>query len=507
MMEQVNNEVYESLSTLQKFYEGKNIFLTGGTGFLGKVLTEKLLRSTGVSTIYMLVREKKGKGVHARIDELLDEIIFDKVKLSNQKYKHKVIGISGDCSLAGLGISLNDRNMLERNVDIVFHAAATVRFDEDLDLAYAINVNGTKHVINLCRNMENLKAFVHVSTAYANCHLAEIEEKFYEYPVNYEDVEAMLDKMSKEEIKESTSKILGNWPNTYAFTKALAEAMIQDKTNGMPIGVFRPAIVVSTYKEPFPSWIDNLYGPTGACAAVASGLLKSMQCKDSGIANVVPVDTCVAALLASAWDVSCQTKERIKENIPIYNYVSTTENPITWLEYNTFNTFYGHDYPFLKSIWCISFSTTISEHVNVANRIVYHFIPACFLDALLLISGQRPKFIKMYQKVHKYTAVIEYFCTRDWTFTNDNVQQLHEKMDSKDKRIFPMSMRDVHWRDYFKTYVLGIRQYVMKESEESLPESRTRMYRLEILNKTIKFVIYYIIASVAWSLIASVFSR
>lgn len=48
----------------------------------------------------------------------------------------------------------------------------------------SINVIGTKEVINLCREINQLKAFVHVSTAYANCNQLNIDEKFYEPPIS-----------------------------------------------------------------------------------------------------------------------------------------------------------------------------------------------------------------------------------------------------------------------------------------------------------------------------------
>lgn len=51
--------------------KGKHIFITGGTGFLGKVLLEKILRrAPDIGKIYLLVRAKKGKQPHSRLDEL-----------------------------------------------------------------------------------------------------------------------------------------------------------------------------------------------------------------------------------------------------------------------------------------------------------------------------------------------------------------------------------------------------------------------------------------------------
>ena len=49
------------MSEVEKFYAGKNIFVTGVTGFLGKVLVEKLLRSCKlIGNVYVLVRAKRG---------------------------------------------------------------------------------------------------------------------------------------------------------------------------------------------------------------------------------------------------------------------------------------------------------------------------------------------------------------------------------------------------------------------------------------------------------------
>lgn len=65
--------------------------------------------------------------------------------------------IAGDCSIAGLGLSLTDRQTLISNISIIIHAAATIKFDENLKLAIDINVHGTKDVIELCKEMKQLK--------------------------------------------------------------------------------------------------------------------------------------------------------------------------------------------------------------------------------------------------------------------------------------------------------------------------------------------------------------
>jgi hypothetical protein len=36
--------------------------------------------------------------------------------------------------------------------------------------------------------------------------------------------------------------VLGDWPNTYSFTKNLAEDVIREEARGLPIGIIRPSI-------------------------------------------------------------------------------------------------------------------------------------------------------------------------------------------------------------------------------------------------------------------------
>lgn len=66
--------VEEIGSPVQEFYRDATILLTGGTGFMGKVLLEKLLRSCPhIKHIYLLVRHKKGKKPHERIDGIFQD--------------------------------------------------------------------------------------------------------------------------------------------------------------------------------------------------------------------------------------------------------------------------------------------------------------------------------------------------------------------------------------------------------------------------------------------------
>ena len=61
------------LPNVSQFYTGKNVFITGGTGFIGKVLIEKLMRSCPhLNKVYLLIRPKKSQDIQHRLEELTD---------------------------------------------------------------------------------------------------------------------------------------------------------------------------------------------------------------------------------------------------------------------------------------------------------------------------------------------------------------------------------------------------------------------------------------------------
>lgn len=64
-----------SKTPIKDFYKDATILITGGTGFVGKVLIQKLLRAFEVRKIYMLIRCKNNMSVEQRLKEYFNESV------------------------------------------------------------------------------------------------------------------------------------------------------------------------------------------------------------------------------------------------------------------------------------------------------------------------------------------------------------------------------------------------------------------------------------------------
>ncbi|XP_008549791.1 fatty acyl-CoA reductase wat [Microplitis demolitor] len=505
IMNTINMEQVITRTPIQDFYAGRNIFITGATGFLGKTMIEKLLRiCPEVSTIYILIRPKKKSNIIDRVEDIFNEPIFEQLKNDSPKLRHKIVAIPGDCTFPDLGLTLEDRKKIIDEVSVVFHNAATVKFDEKLKVATTINAGGTLAVINLCKEIKNLKAMIHVSTAYANCHLDTIDEQFYPHPLKYDDLRVIVNSLPDETVNAILPKLLEKWPNTYTYTKALAENVVREKSQDLPIGIFRPAIIISCADDPLPGWIDNYYGPMGVAAAAAVGFLRSIRINRDVYANMVPVDYTVNAILASAWDVATQPDKR-GENMLIYNYISTVENPITWGFYIDNCLTYGRDFPLKQSVWYLTMSTYQNKTINFFANIILHLLPALLVDIVAVCTGHKPRVVKSISKINRFLNVIQPFSLKNWNFKNDNIQRLWLRLDSKDKLSLKFTFDKFDWKHYLRNHMLGVRLYLFKEDMSTLESARKRLQRLRWIHETVKIAVGFFVIMFIWKLFNIIF--
>ncbi|CAG9860930.1 unnamed protein product [Phyllotreta striolata] len=482
------------------FYGDSEIFITGGTGFVGKALIEKLLRSCpDIRCIYLLMRAKRGRNVDERFRELIENPVFGRLKKEDEGVFRKIRPICGDITHSNLGINKTDLiNILEK-VNFVFHSAATVKFNEDLKQALIFNTLGTKRVLDFCCNVKNLKSFVYVSTAFSNSIRENIGETVYDTSFNIDNLNSIIDDLSKDSYGIMAKQILGNHPNTYTFTKAVGEEIVEKYSRKIPCAIVRPSIITGSWKEPYPGWVDSVSGITGIFMECGRGTIKSILCNESYKMDIVPVDVVVNTLICAAW----HTVQYKSKTMRIYNCISGETNPITWKDFKRLTLKYSKQYPSKYVTWYPGFTYRSSRFRHVICASVFQIIPSVLLDAYLFCVGKPPMMLKISMKFYEALLAGSYFSTNEWTFEVSSMRSLIKAAGAApDGRSFEMDMdrsSGFCWDSYVKDFNLGVRRYILKDDFESLEKARLKLKRLLWFQKFMQIIPVYLMYRLVYS--------
>ncbi|TVU25755.1 hypothetical protein EJB05_28262, partial [Eragrostis curvula] len=337
----------------------KTVLITGATGFIAKLLIEKILRlQPAVKRLYLLVRANDQVSAKKRVrSEILQHQIFQSLRekyetQSNSWFWAKVSPVVGDVSLKNLGIGNVDlAEHIAKETDIIIHLAASVNFRERYDTALAINTMGVKHVIEFASSCRKLELVLLVSTAFVNVDKTGIllEKPLHQYR-SYDGLseldiseelayaEARLKELvrsgASEDVIRNTMKKIGTerackfgWWNTYTFTKAMGEMLAYEHLSRLPIAIVRPSAVISPWKEPLPGWVEGISTLDIWIANYAKGYMKFVVGDVTGPLDIVPADVVVNAML-------CIVSRHPQRPLDfIYHVCSSTRNPIKMEEF------------------------------------------------------------------------------------------------------------------------------------------------------------------------------
>ncbi|KAI4504257.1 hypothetical protein M0802_000728 [Mischocyttarus mexicanus] len=307
---------------IAKFYAGRSIFMTGASGFIGKVLMEKLLRSCPeIDKLYILIREKKGLKIQERLEKIFSLPLFDKLNEMNPSAIKKVIPISGDIKEKNLGIDPADRQVIIDNVSILIHNAASVRFDDSLQNAILTNTRSIRDLCIMGESMKKLVVLLHISSTYAHCNIPVVEEIPYESEVDWRDAIKVAENFDSYLFKILTSKYMKTTPNTYTFSKKLAENVVTYYSDRLPCVICRPSIVVSMVDDPLPGWIDNFNGPVGLMIASGIGISRISYANSKILMDYIPVDYAAKAFIIAMYIRGNKTVQQCPTPI-VYNVSS-----------------------------------------------------------------------------------------------------------------------------------------------------------------------------------------
>ncbi|KAI5004029.1 hypothetical protein ZWY2020_031272 [Hordeum vulgare] len=335
------------------YFRGKSILITGSTGFLGKVLVEKILRvQPDVKKLFLLIRAPDAESAKLRIQtEIIGREIFHVLKEThgarfNNFIEEKICPLVGDIIYENFGLDNAQLGELSKDIDIIVNGAATTNFIERYDVAFDANVLGVKHICAFAMKCSKLKMLLHVSTAYV---AGEQEGIILEKPILMgetlkvgtnldiefelnlikETMRELKDSCSTEKAGRKTMKELGlkrarhfGWPNTYVFTKAMGEMMMGLLPLDFPVVIIRPSIITSTLKEPLPGWMEGIKTIDSVVIGYAKQNLPFFLVDLDLIMDVIPGDMVVNAMMVAMVAHSEDQQVQI-----IYHVTSSLRNP------------------------------------------------------------------------------------------------------------------------------------------------------------------------------------
>ena len=152
-----------------------------------------------------------------------------------------------------------------------------------------MNTRGTREVMEFALKLNNLKSVVHVSTTYSNVFVHKTEEKIYPAAADWRKTIEICEKFEADQLDVLTPLYINFMPNTYVFSKNLAEHVSDYYKSKLPVIVFRPSVVVGAVKDPLPGWVDNINGPMGILLASVLGISKTMHIDPENRLDMIPV--------------------------------------------------------------------------------------------------------------------------------------------------------------------------------------------------------------------------
>ncbi|KAK1399896.1 Fatty acyl-CoA reductase [Heracleum sosnowskyi] len=478
-----------------EFLQGKNYFVTGATGFLAKVLIEKLLRTMpDVGKIYVLIRAKDEQAAADRLkNEIIDSELFKSLEsLHGKSYKtfmlDKLIPVAGDVCNSGIGIESNLAAEIAQVVNVIVNSSANTTFDERYNVAINTNTRGPCRLLGFAKKCKKLCLFLHVSTAYINGESGIIPEapiqmgqgmrsQVYTNEVDLEaELNIALQLKDASQVKTTPfMKDLGlqrakqhGWENTYTFTKAMGEMMITRERENIPVVIIRPSVIESAYREPFPGWIEGNRMMDPVVMFYGKGQLPGFLANPKAVIDIVPVDMVVNTILVAM----AKHGREAKPGLNVYHASSSVSNPILLYEFFKYTCEHFKSSPlrdrdgkkiriadmkFLSSL--SDFSSYISSEIIERNGLMDHQA----MPDKKLFERVKTKCEKLETLLLHMAQLYEpYMFYTSW-FDDGKVKALMKMMSVEEKKLFECDVGIIDWKEYIcNIHVPGFRTYVLK---------------------------------------------
>ncbi len=490
---------------------GKTILVTGSTGFLGKSLVEKCLRSIpDIARINLAIRSSARRPASERLErEVLSSPAFKRLKeeLGEEKFAAlaaaKLAVVEIDLGRDGLGLNDAAREQL-RSCDVVIHSAAAVEFDNPADLSAQTNLLGAARLVEALRSSGARPHLVHISTAYVGGMLRGIvrEEPPLDPGLNWRhEAEVLaslrgpveeesrrpeiLKKLQREArsrmgpagtpaVARATERARERWvkdrlvergrvhanamgfSDIYSFTKAMAEHAVVELHGEIPLSIVRPSIIESSLAEPFPGWLEGFRMAEPIILAFGRNVLRDFSGLPDSLLDIIPADFVVNTVLAVAANPPPDSKPRV------YHAASGSRNPLRLRRVAEEADHYFTEHPlrdrYGQAIGTPSWTFPTRQEIATQARLVLRAMDAAqwLVERLPLgasVASISDDLNQERERLDRGLNLIQLYGVYtevDCIFDTRNVQALWDRVPAAERKKFPFDPAGYDWTHYFQ---------------------------------------------------------
>lgn len=493
---------------------GKRVLLIGVTGFIGKVwLANTLLDLPEIGKLYLLIRQQKSNPARQRFEKMMEESpvfdpLFDKYgDALGALLTEKIEVVEGDVSQPGLGLDAETLARMQKDLDLVVNSSGLTDFNPDLRDALAVNVDSTYHLVEFLRGSDHA-ALLHLSTCYvagqrdgrvgerlrpnytpAGVADFDAEKEWYALHELVESAEARAE--GPEVTAELTQQALGKehaakglhgqalenqirknrirwlktylseagirrakelgWPNTYTYTKSLAESLIAKYANGLPIAVVRPAIVETSVEKPRSGWNEGI-NTSASLSYLLGTVFRQLPSNEHKRLDIIPVDAVCAGMTL----IAAALVERRHD--PLYQLATSVTNPcdmgrsieLTSLAHRKhYRAKEGLEYWLRLRMDAIPVSKTRYNRMSApAQKMIVKSIQR--IMSPLPMKKPLAKAERILERVEKLIQLFEPFILHnEHDFVADNVEKLSQALVPGERETFGYDTAGLDWWEYW----------------------------------------------------------
>lgn len=480
---------------------GKRIFITGATGFLGRVLVEKLLWSAPhIGKLVLLVRAGDERAAAARLRaDVLDAELMGRLRARHGEAWEsftagRVEAVHGDLERDAFGLDPERYGALCAGIDLVVASAASVTFDEQLDRALELNARGAGRTLQLARDAGDVP-LLHVSTCFVSGRRQGAAPEQVDGPPRMPpggfELDAVLSELdavcraSRAAHANPAARLVAagaehaarfGFHDVYTFTKWLGEQLLARGQGAVPITILRPAIVESTLQQPMPGWIDAVRVADPLLVAYGRGRARLFPGSAGAVLDLIPADHVVHALIAALAELAHAAKPAASApRLRVYQ-VGSSRNPIAT------GALLEHARQGLLQ------SPFRDENDRPVAPAPARFIPPELLRARLLSKRRRVRWLARVARATRWgpalggaERALDHFLRLIDVYgpyldhgahhSDEQTRGLWNRLAEPDRARIPFDVTAIDWADYIaKVHVPGLQRYALHaESGAPLP--------------------------------------